>query len=130
MIGVAHSWCRSDQKPTDFPRRNSLRLCTPLKASRDSNHRIDVYFQYVHPSFPILHKPTFLTSLLLPPSLRPQTTIILRAVVASAAAYANVDSRLSLYTETLPVLYSNHAYHQRIIDYALDSPTLSSLQAL
>ena len=62
--------------------------------------RIDLYFQYVHPSFPILHKATFLSSLLLPPALRPQTTIILRAMIVITSSYARFDQRL----EVLPVL--------------------------
>jgi hypothetical protein len=62
--------------------------------------RIDLYFQYVHPSFPILHKASFLSSLLLPPVLRPQTTIILRAIIVIASSYARFDPRL----EVLPLV--------------------------
>jgi hypothetical protein len=103
--------------------------------------RVDLYFEFVHPSFPILHKSNFLTSLLLPPPLRPQSTIILRAIVACAASYARLDSRLEVipylisliqnHADTLRTSYSSDtAYHQRIIDYTLDSPSLKSLQAL
>ena len=124
-LGTGSFW-RGGRRPTS--ERAIRYYVTPPSTS---HFRVDVYFTYVHPSFPILHKPTFLTSLLLPPSLRPQTTIILRAIVVSASIYASSDARLYLYAESLPILYSsNTAYHQMIIDYALDCPSLQSLQAL
>jgi hypothetical protein len=61
-----------------------------------SDRRIDIFFEYIHPSIPILHKTSFLSSLLLPHSSRPQSTIILRAIVACTAKYAQIDSRLKV----------------------------------
>jgi hypothetical protein len=81
--------------PKDCPRRSSLILCL-LVSFTQADGRIDIYFEYIHPTFPILHKASFLSSLLLPLTLRSQSTTILRAIVSCAAMYSEADSRLKV----------------------------------
>lgn len=93
--------------------------------------RIDLYFEYIHPSFPILHKATFLSTLLLPPALRPQTTIILRSIIVAVAPLVRFHHRLRSHALALHTMYSSGGpFHQQIIDHALEQPGLKSLQAL
>jgi hypothetical protein len=105
-----------------------------------SDHRIDVYFQHVQPIFPILHRARFFSSLLLPASPTSPTNILLRSIVVCASFYSHTDSRLAVpspakftefqaYAESSPYP-SDFVYHQKIIDYALDNPSLKATQAL
>jgi hypothetical protein len=84
---------------------------------------IDLFFQYIHPSFPILHKATFLSSLLLPAALRPQTTIILRALVIITSSYAHLSSRLEVYPLFLELKLATRRFSQYIIFIRYNLPS-------
>ncbi|KAF9116511.1 hypothetical protein BGX27_001805 [Mortierella sp. AM989] len=93
-----------------------------------AEHLIELYFIYVHPNMPVVHKPSFMRQYRNPDPLKRPPRVLMNAMFAIASRFSDHPEIVGSDPEGFGDEYFDRA--KRLIDFEYELPRQSSIQAL